>query len=648
MAFVFKSAKNLEMIPKKLKVNNLYKEQEEYSGKNKDKSAPVPFLSKSEKLFEKIEDTPGPGQYNIQKAPNNFIHKQYIKKNIEQYKDSFNGFVNLMNNFGFKFEVNITPGPGDYNPGENKNFGAKIKRQNTFRNNFLLNQNEYMLKNLTFINYLDNEKNLSMMNSKNTSNISNNKNNNSSINLSKTKKFDSSHNKIFKKLLFSYSKLNQEDSSSIKDKETFYSKEEGLNSFNVTNNFNDNSNSQLNLHILKKSNSTTYFLRNMKAKIFKAIDDHIRIKEISDQKKLEMKAFSAKSNYYLEKYLNSKIFSQLPGPGYYFSKPPPDSLIITNDKIDKIKKKINKKLINKITNQNNNIKEKNKIEIISEKQRTKKIPLSKTMYQLKNDIIKKDFEKVKDVFIRNKYNSIIDKLIKTQQLEEKTKSNKNNNKEIQEEGYPIRYIKKFLPNKKYNNSINFNSKEKRFIGHTGWENDIIKNVNPGPGEYESDAQSISKKNKNLISLNLLKGYQVPKDRKLFTDEIKDTIPPVGTYQSQIYNSIEFNNQKSLKITESPIKYGFQEIFKEKNKKRIEEKKLNEKIANSMLSPCSYFNYYNSINQNLENKNYKGSKINKIYNNTKEMKKISEGDYGYPINRFEPNNWIKKTFNASFV
>jgi len=648
MAFVFKSAKNLEMIPKKLKVNNLYKEQEEYSAKNKNKSALVPFLSKSEKLFEKIEDTPGPGQYNIQKAPNNFIHKQYIKKNIEQYKDSFNGFVNLMNNFGFKFEVNITPGPGDYNPGENKNFGAKIKRQNTFRNNFLLNQNENMLKNLTFINYLDNEKNLSMMNSKNTSNISNNKNNNSSINLSKTKNFDSSHNKIFKKLLFSYSKLNQEDSSSIKDKETFYSKEEGLNSFNVTNNFNDNSNSQLNLHILQKSNSTNYFLRNMKAKIYKTIDDHIRIKEISDQKKLEMKAFSAKSNYYLEKYLNSKIFSQLPGPGYYFSKPPPDSLIITNDKIDKIKKKINKKLINKITNQNNNIKEKNKIEIISEKQKTKKIPLSKTMYQLKNDIIKKDFEKVKDVFIRNKYNSIIDKLIKTQQLEEKTKSNKNNNKEIQEEGYPIRYIKKFLPNKKYNNSINFNSKEKRFIGHTGWENDIIKNVNPGPGEYESDAQSISKKNKNLISLNLLKGYQVPKDRKLFTDEIKDTIPPVGTYQSQIYNSIEFNNQKSLKITESPIKYGFQEIFKAKTKKRIEEKKLNEKIANSMLSPCSYFNYYNSINQNLENKNYKAPKTNKIYNNIKEMKKVSEGDYQYPINRFEPNNWIKKTFNASFV
>ncbi len=386
MAFVFKSAKNLEIIPKKLKVNNLYKE-EEYSSKNKNKSGFVPFLSKSEKLFEKIEETPGPGQYNIQKAPDNYIHKQYIKKNIEQYKDSLNGFVNLMNNFGVKFEVNTTPGPGDYNPGENKNFGAKIKKLNNFRNNFLINQNENMLRNIIFLNNFENEKNMSMMNSKNSSNYSikeNNSNNNSNINFNKTKKFDSSNHKLFKKLLFNYSKFNQEDSSSIKDRETNYSKEEGLNSFNVTNNFDNNSNSQLNVHILKKSNSTNYFMRNMKSKIFKTIDDHIRIKEISDQKKLEMKAFSAKSNYYLEKYLNAKIFSQVPGPGYYFSKPPPASLIITNDKIENIKKRINKKWLNKISKEKKKKKEQKKIEIISKKQRMKKIPWSKTMYQLKN------------------------------------------------------------------------------------------------------------------------------------------------------------------------------------------------------------------------------------------------------------------------
>ncbi len=283
----------------------------------------------------------------------------------------------------------------------------------------------------------------------------------------------------------------------------------------------------------------------------------------------------------------------------------------------------------------------------------KKIPLSKTMYQLKNEIIKKDIENVKDVYIRNKYNNIIDKLIKTKQLEEKEKekSDKNNNKEIQEEGYPIKYIKNILSNKKYNNSINFNSKEKRFIGHTGWRNEIMKNVNPGPGEYEPDTQSISKKNKNLISSNLLKGNQIPKDRKLFTDEIKDTIPPVGTYQPQAFDSIEFKNQsKNLKITEIPIKDGFQKIFKAKTKKRIEEKKLYEKIANSMLSPCSYFNYYNSIDQNLENKNYNSNKRNKnkIYNNNKEVKQINEGDYRNYINSYEPNMWIKKTFNASFV
>ena len=61
----------------KIKINKLYKEKV-YSPKNKNnnnKSAFAPFLSNSEKLFEKIKEKPGPGQYNIKTK---FI---YISKN---------------------------------------------------------------------------------------------------------------------------------------------------------------------------------------------------------------------------------------------------------------------------------------------------------------------------------------------------------------------------------------------------------------------------------------------------------------------------------------------------------------------------------------------------------------------------------------
>ena len=668
MSFVFKSAKNLEIIPRKLKVNKLYKEKGYSNEINfNNKSAFVPFLSNSEKLFEKIKETPGPGQYNIQKG--NYIHKQYIKKNIEQYKESFNDFVNFMNNFGTKFQDYTTPGPGHYNPAENKNFGAKIKKQNIFRKYLLNNQNENLIKNIFYINNSENEKNIS----KNLSNISSKEirdnEKNISINFNKTKKMGKSNDKIFKKLLFIYSQLKEEENSSLfkdkeKDKESSYSKEEDFSSSNHTNNI-SKSNLQLKLYNLKKSNSTkNFFLKKVKAKIYKTIDDHIRIKEISEQKKLEMKAFSAKSNYYLEKYLNSKLFSQVPGPGYYFTKPPPSSLVINRDKIERIKKNINKKLISEKYNQNKNNKE--KIKLISENQRMKKIPLSKTMHQLKNDIIKKDFEKVKEVHIKNKYNNIMDKLIKKQLIEAKENKyknpeqiNKNNSREIQEEGYPIKYIKYILSEKKdKNNAINFNSNEKRFIGHTGWRNEIIKNENPGPGEYNLDTQSISKKNKNIISSNIFRGFQIPKERKLFTDEIKNTNPPVGTYQSHYFNSIEYkNHSKNFNINVIPIKDGFQKLYKAKTKKRVEDIKFNEQKANSMLGPASYFDCYNNISTIIEhknsNKNFSSKEIkdnnNKGYNN----KNINHNNYweyyqDLLLYSSEPNKWIKKTFNASFV
>ena len=62
----------------------------------------------------------------------------------------------------------------------------------------------------------------------------------------------------------------------------------------MTNNFRI-SNSDLNLYTLNKSNSTNNIIesknKKKKAKIIRTIHDHIRIKEISEQKKIEMKGY---------------------------------------------------------------------------------------------------------------------------------------------------------------------------------------------------------------------------------------------------------------------------------------------------------------------------------------------------------------------
>ena len=178
-------------------------------------------------------------------------------------------------------------------------------------------------------------------------------------------------------------------------------------------------------------------------------------------------------------------------------------------------------------------------------------------------------------------------------------------------------------------------------------------MNPGPGEYDQDNKSISKQNKNIISLNLVKNLIIPENRKLFTDEIKDTNPPVGSYQSQVFNSIEFNNlMKSPKNLENPLKNGFFDMIKIKTKKNVDNIKLNQEIIHSMLSPCSYFQNLHKKKKNNNNKKYKSfilekkRGIVKNSNKDKENKEIIRKD----MERYakaEYQRWIKKSFNASF-
>ena len=667
MAFVFKSPKNLELIPNlKSKSQNIIKSYQNKSN-NKNKSSYVPFLSNAEKLFEKINENPGPGQYNILNPPDNYIHKKYIKNNIELCKENLNNTMNLVNNFGIKIDIDKTPGPGYYNPNENINFGAKTKKRNTFRNTFLFHQNDQLIKNIIFFNNFENEKEIAMRNN----NIKDmtcfpfieNLNNKTNINFNsnKTKKYNPNNNKIFKKILLAYSKLREERNAlHIKDKDKdLFSK-----SFSKTIYLNNSSNSnfELSSHSLKKSNSTCSSTKNKRAKIFKVIDDHERIKKISEEKKSEMKS-KDKSIIYLEKYLNSKMFSQFPGPGYYFYKKPPSPPISNNNTTNNEKntKKKNENFISKIIIENNTIE--NKLELIPEKSPIKNPSLSKTIYNLKSSFIQQDFKKIKEAYMRNKSknNNKIQNLIKE-------KKENNNNKEIQEEGYPIKYKtnksnnnKNNINNKNNKNNIyNFNSKEKIFIGHSGWENEIIKNKNPGPGEYELDLNTISYRYKNIILLNLLKGFEILKDKKSFFEEIKDTNPPVGTYQPQIVNSIEFKNKiKNKTISENPLKDGFKSLIKARTKKRLARIKLNEKISKSMLGPFSYsnnFNFnknnsFNNNNKNIGNKTFKNLYLKRIRNKLNQVKFVDKkigNNSSLDDLRYPRNDWIKKTFNASFV
>ena len=636
MSFFFKSPKNLDLI-QNLKYNSNYLIQ---TYQNKNKSSFVPFLSHAEKLVEKIDETPGPGQYNLQNPPDNYIHKQYIKKNIEQCKDNLNNTMNFFNNFGVKIEIEKTPGPGYYNPGENINFGAKAKKINTLRKTFLFNQNEQMLRNIRniiYFNNLENEKTGVIKDSikdmtwfRYKENLNNN-NININFNPNKTKKYNPSYNNIFKRILFAYSKIKEDTNPPlINDKESLSK------SFSQTFNLN-NSNSELNTHTLKKSNSSSNSIQAKKAKIFKTVHDHERIKKISEQKKSEMNENSDKSIYYLEKYLNSKMFAQSPGPGYYFYKQPSTSNITRNNNSTK---KSHESSITKIIIENKEIE--NKLELNPEKPRMKKINLSKTINNLKSNLVQQDLQKVKEALIRNKYKNYIQKLIKAKKV-----NKKNNNKEIQSQGYPIKYNKiKPINNINKNNIYNFNAKEKRFIGPSGWENEIIKNVNPGPGEYDLDFNTISNRYKNIIILNLLKGFQNPKDKKSIFEEINDTNPPVGIYQPQIVNSIDYKNRSKAKIiVENPLKDGFKNLYQARTKKRVEHIKYNEKLSQSMLSPL----YYN----NMENKSIKKSYFAKIRNNFHNVKPINKKKEKENIPRFDDlrfarNDWIKKTFNASFV
>ena len=660
MAFVFRKEKNLETIPIKNREINyktkILKEIRNMSQFSKLKyeslnNSSIPFLSNTEKFLEKTEETPGPGSYNIDNSPDNFIHKQYIKSNIDKYKDSLYDFYSILKSIDLKSDIKSTPGPGEYNPGKYELFGEKIKKKkkNKINKSYSL-YNEF--PNIDIFKKIMNKKKYKKRQISDEKENNNSNNKGTICDIKKDKRNLSKRVQSYTiKELFTNLILNQK----IRNKNYENIISSSPKDLNFINDINNSMNkSQRNL--IKNDNSffsqTSISNSNIfnKSKIFKNKQILEKMKETILKTNFKITTELQESNYYLNEFINSKYFSQNPGPGYYFYKPIKNEqkpILNYSHKSHSMPTSNKKNLIKNDLCINEEIKKVNKNDNIKK---------SKSFYELQSDIIKQNCEKEKKNFTKNKRFLLLNDLMKLMKLKEKINEkennnilyeNINNNKEIQEYNYPNNKNKNL--NKSSDNiKKNPNNMEVKFQEPFGYQNEIYKNDNPGPGQYQIFySNSIFKRNEEIIEK-----YSFNKDdkknfkeRKLFFDEIKNTNPPVGIYQTQFYNTIGFNNLMTCqKFSENPIRNGFLERIKAITERKVKEMKIKENKSKSMLGPFSYFKNYDKKNQKIYNKNICfGSKSEKNIKLTKKNE-VGPGDYNIDLN----TNWIKKTYNVLFV
>ena len=662
MAFVFRKEKNLETLPiknwdisPKTQVLKRLKNISQFSKSKYDSfnNNSIPFLSNTEKLLEKTEETPGPGSYNIENSPENFIHKQYIKNNIDKYKESLYDSYSILKSISFRLNKKSTPGPGEYNPGKYELFGEKIK--NKIKNKI---NKSYSLYNNNFQN-IDNFTKIIKKKSKKRKNSDEkykyNSNNKGTVcDIEKDNKYLTKRVQSYTiKELFTNLILNQKIRNKNYENNNF--------STSKISNFINDLNNKMNKSQMNLTNNNSFYSKTSlninsnqfnKSKIYKNKQIIEKMKETNPKNNFKITTELQESNYYLNEFINSKYFSQNPGPGYYFNKPIKNNKNLISNYIQKshsIPASTKKNLIkNDLYIHNESIKENEKNKI------NNNIKQSKSFYELQSDIIKQNSEKEKKIYTKNKRFLLLNDLLKLMKLKEKAnekeKENKNilfdninNNKEIQEYNYPINKNKNF--NISSDNILNnFNTMKIRFEDPFGYQNEIYKNDNPGPGKYQIFYnKSIFKRNKDIIEKHSLK--KDFKEKKFYFDEIKNTNPPVGTYQSQFYNTIGFNNLMACqKFRENPIRNGFSERIKAITDRKIKEMKTKENKSKSMLSPFSYFKNFDNKNQKNYNKNICfGSKSEKNIKPTKKNE-VGPGDYNIDLN----SNWIKRSYNVLFV
>ena len=641
MAFVFRAKKNIEVLPtkndfshlkfRKLRNINNFSVISKENNNNNDSlnNSSAPFLSKTEKFIDKATETPGPGYYNIENDPQNFIHKQYIKNTTIKYKKSIKDFYSFVNFLEIQKDNQNSPapGPGEYDPGKDISFGGKIKMENK---NKSFSLKDYNLPKIIYLEKINNktQSNIKKRNKnrqlyKHNKESVNNYNNNDNLNLTKRNQ-SYTMKELFKNLLLNH-KLRSKKNNNIS-----YLKKSNIKKYISYNSNNSNNN-----EVLKKYN---------KSKIIKNEKIIEKLKQMNSEMKINITTKIQENNYYLNEFLKTKIFSESPGPGYYFFKS------INNKKTNNIDY-LNKSHSLGIINKNKLIKKdllvKGEIKKINK--RNNKYKKTKSIYQLKSDFIKNKFEKEQEIYNKNKCSILLNKLIKASKIKEKENQNilinsKNNIKEIQESEYPNFYKKNETSE---NNINNFISMEERFKGPSGYLNEIYKNNNPGPGQYQLIYNNISKINDNEDNIEKRKSSfdkSNINERKIFNDKIKNDNPPVGSYQSQLYNTIGLKNLMIIKKNiNNPIKNLSLEKIKSLTERRIKYIKDKEKQSHSVLGPGAYFKSYDRKIPKLFKQSNFGSNSEKNIN-IKDNTGIRSGDYNIDLNK----KWIKKTFNALFT
>ena len=698
MAFVFRSERNIlkplqDNNDKEFNFNELspIKTQKDSNDRyNNLLESPSPcFKSTERNRTMKIDDSPGPGAYNISKGYYD-KHRQFSSRQDNAIPPEYDYFnIPIMR---MKEVVNNNPGPGYYNPYESNLFGGKYKYNNTGNNNSSNNISKSV--NNIFRRRIINDKDKINDIDKNMDTLiaisspkkrknelgkdkDNNPNNSKMVDFEKL--FENKSLKDIKNPILLYSsdienikkkgkdRLNSDFSkksgisletegtsvnsskisySQIKDKTSKLSQK--LNKQLYSSNSNRGQEKPLYKQIVcsteQNSNLKNFLLPTVnkydKSRIHKNSQNHERILLNKEQDT----NYLSKNIKQFNELLNSEYFLENPGPGYY------DPIDLPNQKYFKPK----------IKTDNNNNKE-NRIFSILDKNKMKTLSPDPRESKVDNNYIANEFKKdskIRDLLfdvkkiaklriIREKEAIERNRIINFIKENYKDETNYENNlKEIYEND-PINYRKIHEPKDLL---FNFGSNDKRFKE--------IKPSELGPGEYNSHLYKtiVEKNSKIKPEPNYQELYDKLENKTNLMERLalnKHLLenPPVGYYKSDIITSIKYNMEYKNQVKPPIIhRSGFNPDVEKLTWKKAEEIKKKEKMLITLLGPGKY---YKLLNKTLNNGSKTEDNINvkppfgsSELKETNKKPKITLGPGEYDINSYY--NWITRTFNILFV
>jgi len=190
----------------------------------------------------------------------------------------------------------------------------------------------------------------------------------------------------------------------------------------------------------------------------------------------------------------------------------------------------------------------------------------------------------------------------------------------------------------------FGSTEIRFnnMYNLSWKSGV-----PGPGFYSPDNHSnkLNKTGKNFnkrgqlfsTTKNDLEKYNYNKINNS-SDELKDSVPPIGLYNPEIVSSIDYKVKKKVYETKNQ-KVAFSSSF---NKRKKTKNNIVINCENSNLGP----GYYYHDRKKIDNRLSPPFHLPEFKRNIRSNANIFVGPGKYDLDSY--NTWNKKSFNINFV